>query len=381
MAENKDSSKEDGAPDRSQETDESDEGGAMGFLSALLSQLSMRKENTEEEKPPQVLETLDLEGVAKHIKSGKAKNIIVMSGAGISTSAGIPDFRSPNSGLYDNLQKYNLPSPQSMFEIGFFMRNPEPFFELAKELYPGKFKPTPCHYFIKLLGDKGVLLRHFTQNIDNLDRLAGLAGEKIVEAHGSFHLSHCLGECEKEYSEEWMKKKIYEEEVGVVRCDDCGGLVKPDIVFFGEGMPPVFFQRLTEDLPKCDLAIIMGTSLVVQPFASLVDRVPKDCPRLLINMEKSGQADPLMQMLGLGRGMDFDSENNYRDVAYLGKCDDGCFELARLLGWKEELETLIKEGHEKLDAEMKATEPQTAKVKSQSATTECTNSQQEKKEE
>lgn len=78
-------------------------------------------------------------------------------------AAGIPDFRSPGSGLYDNLQKYNLPYPQAIFEINFFRENPKPFFVLAKELYPGIFKPTIGHYFIRLLQEKGYLLRHYTQ--------------------------------------------------------------------------------------------------------------------------------------------------------------------------------------------------------------------------
>ncbi len=97
-------------------------------------------------------------------------------------AAGIPDFRSPGTGLYDNLQKYNLPSPQAIFEIGYFKQNPKPFFHLAKELYPALFKvsgycnligstknitfhpqPTLCHYFIRLLAEEGLLLRNYTQ--------------------------------------------------------------------------------------------------------------------------------------------------------------------------------------------------------------------------
>lgn len=73
-------------------------------------------------------------------------------------AAGIPDFRSPGSGLYHNLQKYNLPEPQAIFDIGYFKENPEPFFMLAKELLPGSFKPTISHYFIKLLKEKGTCL-------------------------------------------------------------------------------------------------------------------------------------------------------------------------------------------------------------------------------
>ena len=109
----------------------------------------------------QVLTELSIDGIVEYIKSGKATKIITMAGAGISTSAGIPDFRSPGTGLYSNLQKYNLPDPQAIFEIGYFRENPEPFFQLAKELYPDgdKFRPTPSHFFIKLLHDKGLLHR------------------------------------------------------------------------------------------------------------------------------------------------------------------------------------------------------------------------------
>nr|CAD7454343.1 unnamed protein product [Timema tahoe] len=120
------------------------------------------------------------------------------------SGAGIPDFRSPGSGLYHNLEKYKLPDPQAIFEIGFFKVNPQPFFTLAKELYPGTFKPTVCHYFVRLLYEKGLLLRHYTQNIDTLERVAGIPGEKLVEAHGTFHTSHCL-KCRKLYDLEWMK--------------------------------------------------------------------------------------------------------------------------------------------------------------------------------
>ncbi|XP_077862093.1 NAD-dependent protein deacetylase sirtuin-2-like [Saccoglossus kowalevskii] len=106
----------------------------------------------------------------------------------------------------------------------------------------------------------------------------------------------------------------------------------------------------------------MGTSLVVQPFASLVNRVPEDCPRLLINREKSGQVDPLMQMLGFGRGMDFDSPNNYRDVAFEGTCDDGCVRLAELLGWKDELLNLVETEHARIDAEKKKKKDEATKT-------------------
>lgn len=79
------------------------------------------------------------------------------------SAAGIPDFRSPGKGLYHNLAKYNLPYPQAIFELVYFLKQPEPFFQIARELFPGSFHPTAAHYFLKLLQEKGLLLRHYTQ--------------------------------------------------------------------------------------------------------------------------------------------------------------------------------------------------------------------------
>ncbi|CAL8372228.1 NAD-dependent protein deacetylase sirtuin-2 [Gadus morhua] len=297
-----------------------------------------------------VLDELNLEGLARYIQSGKCKNIVCMVGAGISTSAGIPDFRSPGTGLYANLQKYNLPYPEAIFQIDYFKKHPEPFFALARELYPGQFKPTVCHYFMKMLKDKGLLRRCYSQNIDTLERVAGLEGDDLIEAHGTFFTSHCVSfSCRKEYNLEWMKEKIFSDDIP--KCDKCSSLVKPDIVFFGESLPVRFFTSMKMDFPQCDLLIIMGTSLQVQPFAGLVGRVSKSCPRLLINMEKAGQADPFFGVLDFGGGMDFDSEKAYRDVAHISTCDEGCLALADLLGWKGELEELVNSEHSRIEAE------------------------------
>ncbi|KAI0237180.1 NAD-dependent protein deacetylase sirtuin-2 [Lamellibrachia satsuma] len=318
------------------------------WLASLMGQtLSISEDSVP---PVQLLDEVTFEGVAKYIRSGQCKKIVVMAGAGISTSAGIPDFRSPGTGLYDNLQKYNLPEPTAIFNINFFEKNPEPFFLLAKELWPGIFKPTPSHYFVRLLAEKGLLCRHFTQNIDSLERTAGVEEAKLTEAHGTFHTSHCL-RCRKEFSQDWIKEKIFGE--GIPHCSDakCGGLVKPDIVFFGEALPKTYFQAVNEDIPQCDMLIIMGTSLVVQPFASLTNQVPKTTPRLYINMEKTEEtSDPWMQLLGMGNSFKFDDDDNYRDVFWQGTCDDGCYKLSELLGWEDELKKLVQSEHAKIEA-------------------------------
>lgn len=316
-----------------------------------------QNEEAEDEEGERVLDEPTVSGIVKYLQEKNCTNIITMAGAGISTSAGIPDFRSPGSGLYHNLEKYDLPDPQAIFEIDFFRSNPQPFFTLARELYPGSFKPTVCHYFIRLLHEKGMLLRHYTQNIDTLERVAGIPEEKLVEAHGTFYTNHCL-DCRKEYSMEWMKGNIFSDSVPT--CLDCNGLVKPDIVFFGENLPKKFFTNVQNDFPKCDLLIIMGSSLVVQPFASLVDRVSSTCPRILINREKAGERSTLMTMMGLG-GLDFKSDNT-RDVAFICDCDSGCQAFADKLGWGDELKELVTREHKIID-EQKAEKPGEKKSK------------------
>uniref|UniRef100_A0A914CCM7 Deacetylase sirtuin-type domain-containing protein n=1 Tax=Acrobeloides nanus TaxID=290746 RepID=A0A914CCM7_9BILA len=299
----------------------------------------------------QKLENLTLEGVAEYIKEKQLRNIVFMVGAGISTSAGIPDFRSPGTGLYDNLEKYNLPDPQAIFEIGFFKKNPEPFFTLARELFPEKLKPTPCHYFIRLMDEKGLMRRCYTQNIDSLEYISGIKTDKVVTAHGSHHTNTCLS-CHKKYNVDWITAKLKDKNVPVPKCEvsGCDGVVKPDIVFFGESLPKRFFTCAISDFPKCDLLIIMGTSLVVQPFAGMVHEVGDDVPRLLINLTEAGRVSRVERAIGLP-GLCYDEEENLRDVFWKGTCDDGAWKLAELLGWKSELKSLMEREWAKIDRE------------------------------
>ncbi|KAI0632355.1 DHS-like NAD/FAD-binding domain-containing protein [Trametes polyzona] len=273
--------------------------------------------STPYEGPPVVLEGKDLPSVAKYMKSPACRNVFVMVGAGVSTAAGIPDFRSPGTGLYSNLQRLNLPYPEAVFEINYFRQNPAPFYTLARELYPGKFRPTLTHTFVKLLADHKLLDTCFTQNIDTLERQAGVPDDKIVAAHGNFASQHCI-DCHASFDGAKMRKAI--ESGDIVKCGKCGGLVKPDIVFFGESLPEDFYKKVPR-LRSADLLIIIGTSLTVQPFAGLTSLVPERCPRILINLDRAGD---------IGARSD--------DVVLLGRCDETVRKLCKELGWEEELD-------------------------------------------
>ncbi|XP_033913316.2 NAD-dependent protein deacetylase sirtuin-3-like isoform X1 [Acipenser ruthenus] len=264
-----------------------------------------------------------LEDVARLIKHNEYRRIVVMAGAGISTPSGIPDFRSPGSGLYDNLQQYDIPYPEAIFEINYFHHNPKPFFALAKELYPGNYKPNYAHYFIRLLHDKGLLHRIYTQNIDGLERLAGIPSTKLVEAHGMFATATCTV-CQTSYPGEDLRADILESKVP--KCPTCKGVIKPDVVFFGEELPQCFFLYLT-DFPLADLLVVMGTSLEVEPFASLAGAVRNSVPRVLINRDLVG---PFVYRAP-----------RHNDVLELGDVVSGVERFADKLGWKEELNKLI----------------------------------------
>jgi NAD-dependent deacetylase sirtuin 2 len=159
-----------------------------------------------------------------------------------------------------------------------------------------------------------------------LEHMIGVPEEKIHNAHGSFKKGHCIS-CKKEYSLKWMKDEISAHEFLKCNNKDCSnGLVKPDIVFFGEALPDDFFNDLEEDFAKCDLLIIIGTSLKVHPFAGLTTLVEKECPRILVNR------DPV--------GNDFlydDPQRNYRDVFLSGECDEICLKISNLLKQENKL--------------------------------------------
>lgn len=147
-----------------------------------------------------------------------SKNIIVLTGAGISTSLGIPDFRSKDTGLYSQLEYLGLSDPQEVFDISVFREDPSIFYSVAKDILPSTNKYSPTHAFIKLLQDKGRLLTNFTQNIDNLEGHAGISPDKLIQCHGSFATASCV-ECKHKVKCEVIYKDL---KAGrVARCDRC----------------------------------------------------------------------------------------------------------------------------------------------------------------
>mmetsp|Transcript_25405 Transcript_25405/g.54645 ORF Transcript_25405/g.54645 Transcript_25405/m.54645 type:complete len:376 (+) Transcript_25405:31-1158(+) len=273
-------------------------------------------------------ERVTLERIVDSLKEGEYKKVLVVAGAGVSCSAGIPDFRTPGSGLYDNLHKYDLPYPEAIFDVDFYRQNPVPFVTLAKEIWPGvKYRPTLTHCFFSLLDKKGMLQRIYTQNIDGLEAVAGVDPDRMVECHGHFRSASCIN-CGTAHEADDCKSSILEKG-SAPTCNNCGSLVKPDIVFFGEVMPSRFSDLVHFDVASCDLVVVLGTSLLVAPVASIPDWVKSDVHRLLINRE----------MVGSFHG------DKPLDVFLEGDCDESVRKLCQLAGWEEELDQLYSDTH------------------------------------
>jgi NAD-dependent histone deacetylase SIR2 len=296
----------------------------------------------------------------------KSRNIIVLTGAGISTSLGIPDFRSKDTGLYAQLalnQNFDIKDPQDVFSLDTFREDPSIFFTVAKEILPEIDQYTPTHKFIYLLQQHGKLLTNYSQNIDNIESVAGILPEKLIQCHGSFATASCF-ECKYQVPGETIFADI---KAGrIPRCDRCAariralqapgsmkrkrsrngqekkrrrygdvdssddeydiqeaGIMKPDITFFGEPLPDRFSERLTNhDKHLVDLVIVIGTSLKVAPVSEVVPYLPANIPQMYISR------DPV-------------SHVNF-DIDMLGDCDVVVTELCKRLGWDLDHEMVPK---------------------------------------
>lgn len=192
---------------------------------------------------------------------GRARRMAFLGGAGLSTESGIPDFRSSN-GVYAALKAYGRP-PEELLSHGFFVRHPDVFFDYyRKYLIRPEAKPNPAHYALARLEQQGKLTAVITQNIDELHQRAG--SRNVLELHGSVYRNHCM-ECGKS----WPVEAVLEAD-DVPRCT-CGGIIKPDVVLYGEGLDPATLTAAVEAIAAADMLLIGGTQLSVYPAAGLVD--------------------------------------------------------------------------------------------------------------
>jgi NAD-dependent histone deacetylase SIR2 len=297
-----------------------------------------------------------------------SSNIIVLTGAGTSTSLGIPDFRSPG-GLYEQLQDEDIgvDDPYDLFRLETFQEDPLRFYNLVaqKLLTPlsadGTPRFTPTHAFIKLIQDKGKLLTNYTQNIDGLESVSGVT--RVVQTHGSIAAGRCMrcgkehkknfrdlwakgalptcSKCDKRQQQSISRRRERQSARGASQENrerperrsakrakydnnkaNVEHFLRPNIIFFDESLPAGFGERLTEDKAKVDLLIIIGTSLEIEPLSKLpLEESIRNKPMIWINKNAfSGNVKPRIQLLG--------------------KCDIVVEELARRLGWDLEHEML-----------------------------------------
>jgi len=186
-----------------------------------------------------------------------------------------------------------------MFDINYFKHDQRPFFKFAKEIYPGQFEPSISHKFIKCIEEHGKLLRNYSQNIDTLEIAAGI--ERVVTCHGSFATATCT-RCKFKTSGSSIKESIFAQRIPL--CPQCPpdgeemAVIKPDIVFFGESLPDEFHDSMAADKDKCDLLIVMGSSLKVRPVALIPNSVPPEIPQILINREPLDHLTFDVELLG-----------------------------------------------------------------------------------
>lgn len=186
-------------------------------------------------------------------------NIVFFGGAGVSTESGVPDFRSVD-GLYN--QEYDYP-PETILSHTFFMKKPEEFFRFYRDkMLCDTAKPNAAHLKLAEMEKAGRLRAIVTQNIDNLHQMAG--SQKVYELHGSVYRNYCM-KCGKFYGFKEIKAGQ-----GVPRCT-CGGIIKPDVVLYEEGLDNDVIRGAVEAISRAQVLIIGGTSLAVYPAAGLID--------------------------------------------------------------------------------------------------------------
>ncbi len=247
-----------------------------------------------------------LEAVAFRLRG--AKHIVVLTGAGISTACGIPDFRSA-TGLYANEET------RHMFDGAVFQSDPTVMYRGCAKLFStvSTVAPSAAHKFLGHLEKANKLLRVYDQNVDGITRRV-VSAELVRECHGTISQSHCSS-CKLKtgcaFADAIARNAPY------LACPRCGSIIRPDLVLFGEALPESFSSTQFSDLRACDLLVVLGTSLKVYPVAGLVNQVGELCPRVLINNEAVG------------------GFTSFRDVQLLGNIDERIAELTAAIGWED----------------------------------------------
>ena len=189
----------------------------------------------------------------------ESKKTVFFGGAGVSTESGLKDFRSKD-GLYN--EKYDYP-PEEILSHSFFVNNTKEFYKFYKDkLNALEYEPNITHKVLKKLEDNNLLSSVITQNIDGFDKRVGI--KNVIELHGTIMKNHCI-DCGKEYDAEFVFKSK-----DVPKCN-CGGIIKPNVVLYEEGLDERDTKNALEEISKADLLIIGGTSLNVYPAAGFIN--------------------------------------------------------------------------------------------------------------
>ena len=234
-----------------------------GFLDAFVPDKA-RTFSRRVRFPQQQRPVLTIQDVMAGLVAGQYRNIVVLSGAGMSVAAGIPAFRT-KGGLYDQTSAFNEPNLQQHrvnFTPESFRDDPREFYSYIRRIFLNK-KPTKTHHFVGLLGRRGLLRRWYTQNIDGLEHEVGVPPELIVEAHGRLLEGRCLTcgtppfSSKNERLQQAYREQLFHSDAAPV-CPDCSQCLRPAVTFFGEPMSERFTQLRPNDLRACDLLLVIG---------------------------------------------------------------------------------------------------------------------------
>lgn len=223
----------------------------------------------------------------------EARRGVALTGAGISTESGIPDFRSPG-GLWDQF------NPVSAGTLSRFEASPEAFYQMALEVGPTLLsaRPNAAHKALVKLERRGHLTGIITQNIDNLHQRAG--SRSVAEIHGSIMECTCT-RCQILFPVDVLVEKALVKKEIPPRCDECGGLLKPNVVLFGEGLPPAAVDRAERWVRECDVFLVAGSSLTVSPVNMLPVLAKNHGARVIILNLEPTPVDRVADVVVLGK--------------------------------------------------------------------------------